>query len=308
MKSFEWKEDKEPHFQRRKDILKTHPEVRKLFGIDASLKFKTLALIIIQLGIPFFVMELHWALQGLVIFFVGATISHALFLAIHEITHDLAFQNKTANNFLAMLANIPIVLPYAMAFKIYHAEHHWHQGRDGVDTDLPTETEAMIFKGFIGKAFWMINQILFYAIRPVAVKPLKMDRWQLLNLLVQVLVIPTYIYFAGYSAVIYLLLCVFIAGGLHPTSGHFLSEHYVVKKGQETYSYYGYLNKVTFNVGYHNEHHDFPTIPGSRLPELKRIASDYYDNLHYHTSWTKLMWAFVTHKDLGLFSRVKRRK
>ena len=80
--------------------------------------------------------------------------------------------------------------------------------------------------------------------------------------------------------------------GLHPLGARWIQEHFALVPGQETYSYYGPLNKVSFNVGYHNEHHDIVTIPWSRLPQVRRIAPEFYDGLHSYTSWTSLLSAF----------------
>ena len=59
------------------------------------------------------------------------------------------------------------------------------------------------------------------------------------------------------------------------------------REGQETYSYYGPLNKLSFNMGYHNEHHDFPQVPWSRLPAVRAAAPEFYDHLYHHRSWTR---------------------
>src|SRR5207245_7373140 len=54
-----------------------------------------------------------------------------------------------------------------------------------------------------------------------------------------------------------------------------IQRHYMTAEGeQETFSYYGPLNRVAFNVGYHNEHHDFPSVPWNRLPEIRAIAPE----------------------------------
>jgi sphingolipid delta-4 desaturase len=49
---------------------------------------------------------------------IGGTANHNLFLAIHEITHNLAFKGIKANKFLAMFANLPIGIPYSVTFKV----------------------------------------------------------------------------------------------------------------------------------------------------------------------------------------------
>jgi len=65
---------------------------------------------------------------------------------------------------------------------------------------------------------------------------------------------------------------------------------------------------ITFNVGYHNEHHDFPRIPGSRLPQLRAIAPEFYDTLPCHSSWLKVIYDFIVDGSVGPFSRVVRQK
>lgn len=312
---FYWDTEKEPHAVRRELILKDHPEVSKLFGIDPMLKFTTFFLVLSQLALAFSIQYWEsWGITGYsfwICFFaaaylIGATITHALFLAIHEITHDLAFKSKWKNNLLAYVANLPLVFPYAMGFKVYHDMHHWQQGKEGVDTDIPTYFEAKLFRGFIGKLFWFFFQILFYALRPVFVKTIKFTKWHYGNLAFQIAAMILFFYFSGVYAFLFLVVSMLLAGSLHPTSGHFISEHYVFHEGQETYSYYGPLNLVTFNVGYHNEHHDFPRIPGSRLPKLKKIAPEYYDHLKSYNSWSGVILKFLFDPKVTLYSRTKR--
>lgn len=96
--------------------------------------------------------------------------------------------------------------------------------------------------------------------------------------------------------------------GVHPVAGHFIAEHYVFVEGHETYSYYGALNLVTWNVGYHNEHHDFPRVPGWKLPQVKAIAGEFYDHLPCHMSWSKVLWQYATDPTMGPFCRVRRSK
>ena len=115
------------------------------------------------------------------------------------------------------------------------------------------------------------------------------------------------IYFFGIKAFIYLLTSFFFSVGLHPLGARWIQEHYLTFGEQETYSYYGPLNTIAFNVGYHNEHHDFPSVPWNKLPVIRSKASTYYDTLAYHKSWTKLFFRFLFDNNLSLFSRVARK-
>ena len=113
-------------------------------------------------------------------------------------------------------------------------------------------------------------------------------------------------HFLGLNALFYMLLSTFFAGSIHPTAGHFIAEHYVMEGVQETYSYYGPLNCLAYNVGYHNEHHDFPNVPWSRLPEVRKIAPEFYDNLPQCKSWPGCILRYIFDDSIGPFSRVKK--
>lgn len=306
-KDFIWSEEREPHFYRRKEILREKPEVKKLFGIDKTLKYKVILVSALQLIASIYIPHNFWGFVAVLIL-VGSTLDHIIVLAIHEITHNLAFKSEAKNNWLAMIVNLPLVVPFAMAFKVYHQDHHWYQGKQNIDTDLPTKWEARLFKGIFGKFIWLVFQMLFYAFRPLLIYPRKPDNWQLINAAIQVAFIIGYYFLFGGLGLLYMLLSISLATGLHPLAGHFVSEHYITVPGQETYSYYGPLNRFVFNVGYHNEHHDFPNIPGSKLPELRKIGGKHYDELHSYNSWTKVIFDFLTKPQVGLASRVRRDK
>jgi sphingolipid delta-4 desaturase len=114
------------------------------------------------------------------------------------------------------------------------------------------------------------------------------------------------VWFWGWASLAYLVLSLLFAVGLHPLGARWIQEHYVFSKDQETYSYYGPLNRLALNVGYHNEHHDFMMVPWNRLPQLRERAREYYDTLYFHRSWTKLFLRFLFDPSITLFDRVVR--
>jgi sphingolipid delta-4 desaturase len=61
-------------------------------------------------------------------------------------------------------------------------------------------------------------------------------------------------------------------------------------------------------MGYHNEHHDLPSIPWNNLPRLRALAPEFYNNLKYHPSWSRLLCQFIFDKRYSLFSRIERMK
>ena len=133
-------------------------------------------------------------------------------------------------------------------------------------------------------------------------------------------------YFWGARSVAYMVGSTLIGMSLHPVSGHLIAEHFEYTSGQvcarawmcrvcsfgmlalgsftlralhlqfglcagvqETYSYYGPLNALVYNVGYHNEHHDFPKVrPFDGCVVMTYLGALYFDFHSNSGAWQPL--------------------
>src|SRR3984893_10898446 len=303
----------QPHPGRARALLKAHPEIRQLIVRNPWTAAIALGILVLQTSIAYVMGRLgfhYWWLSFLVAYFVGAFANHANYVIIHDATHNLIFRNKGWNKMVAILADLPNLAPGAMGFRVYHLKHHSHQGDYEQDADLANHWEArLVGNKWYRKAIWLMLFSFFQLTRPPRLKAITMwDRWAAINLICAALYDVAIVYFTGWAGCLYLVFSFFFSIGLHPVGARWIQEHYTNDPEQETYSYYGPINRLCLNMGYHNEHHDLPSIPWNNLPKLKGMAPEFYDNLKFHSSWTRLLFQFIFDKRYTLFSRIERTK
>lgn len=307
-KEFQFSNTPEPHKERTRAILKAHPEVREHIGRNPYSFLIILFVVGLQIVIAYLLSSQPWWFALLAAFFIGAFANHACYVLIHEAAHNLIFKNRAMNYVSGILADIPNVLPSSVSFRSYHLKHHSFQGDYYLDADLASKWEAkLIGSSFIGKALWEVFFPVFQAVRTPRLKEIQfMNAWTIVNWIVVFGIDALVIIFFGWNSFLYLVFSFFFSIGFHPLGARWIQEHFLVAPPQETYSYYGPLNTVALNVGFHNEHHDFPSIPWNNLPKVKAAAPEFYNNLVYHKSWTKLWLKFLFDPSLSLYSRMIR--
>lgn len=95
-------------------------QVTKLCGPEPLTKYVVAFVVALQMFCGYLLKDTSfwswkfWALA----YVVGATANQNTFLAIHEISHNLAFRSPLANRLFAIFANLPIGLPYSASFRV----------------------------------------------------------------------------------------------------------------------------------------------------------------------------------------------
>jgi len=283
------------HLRRHRAILHQHARVKELFGSEPTSAVWTVVLATAQIALAVYAAHTRpWALVAMALT-VGAVVAHALGVLIHEASHNLVFRRGWMNKLVAIVANVPHGAPAAIEFRHQHMLHHKYLGDaadpDGRDTQAPTRKEVEIVgHSTLGKILSFTFGRFFYKARPANAVP--HDRWFWSNAAACVAVDALLVAFAGWRPLAYLLLSSLVAFGPHVMGARRVAEHLTLRPGQPTNSYYGTLNLVSFDVGYHVEHHDFPAIPWRHLRRLNETAPEYYGGLASIRSWSVLMAAY----------------
>lgn len=308
MAAFTYSDAPEPHRERGRRLFRDHPEARALAGPNPASFLLILLVVGEQTGIAFFLRGQPWWAALLTAYVVGAFANHAAWVLIHECCHNLVFRSARANIAAGIVADLPNVVPASVSFRIYHLKHHVFQGDYRLDADLPSRWEArLVGNGFLRKAIWLFLFPVFQVLRPLRLPEIRFaSPWTFVNWGAAIAYDAAVFFLLGPVALLYLAASFFFSVGLHPLGARWIQEHYLVAPPQETYSYYGPANVVALNVGYHNEHHDAPAVAWNRLPAVRRAAPELYDALVSHSSWTRLLWRFLTDRNLSLWSRAVR--
>lgn len=302
--------DDDVHRRRQRIILEQHPSIKRLYGYDSRTQFYAYIVVILQLAVASFCRN---SLSRAILLgcTIGPYLDAFILCFIHEATHMLVFASPAYNRLISIFANMVMVLPLSEIFKQHHNAHHRNLGNDSFDVDMPTDFEIeVVGNSPLRKALWLMFNMIILPVRSIARLPVVVDRFLVTNWIVCIL-FGVVAFFYSRTSFLYLIMSLLQSQGLHPANTRQVQRH--VYDGDErmrqpsptrapTYSYYGTQNLITLNVGWHIEHHDFPHVPWSRLPELRRIAGPkwYPEQQSHHHRGIFNMINFIFNQNISL--------
>jgi sphingolipid delta-4 desaturase len=98
-------------------------------GHDWRMSIQVFISVVIQIVVAILLRDASWLKLILFAYVIGGTINHTLSLALHELTHNLAFGHSRpmCNRLLGFFANLPLGVPASITLKKYHLDHHRYE-------------------------------------------------------------------------------------------------------------------------------------------------------------------------------------
>jgi sphingolipid delta-4 desaturase len=161
----------------------------------------------------------------------------------------------------------------SVTFQKYHLEHHRCQGVDGIDMDIPSHTETYLVTNVVSKSIWVMLQLFFYALQPLFLKP-KPPGYRSSLIFLSDNPSCCHDLFLGLE-----IFCLF--DPFHIRRWWYAPNGWSSQNITSSIQTKKHIlpNFLTWHVGYHNEHHDFPRIPGNKLHKVREIAPEYHEGL-----------------------------
>ncbi|MAA96716.1 MAG: hypothetical protein CMN87_17665 [Stappia sp.] len=317
------------HLQMRKDALAAHPGLRALAGADRRTAFALPVLLALHWGMAWLVSDSNLLVVFLAAFCFGQFVIHAAGALVHETAHRLVFRSPGGK--LAFDLGLETVLgSFAKQLTYQHehlSSHHPYMGdyeRDYEHEDLCAfKAREMLVEGrprlqrVLTIATLVVHLLPFGFIISDEIFPRLYEKltgrtardserhvastqppvWQkrlfiAWSLGVNVLLFTLF----GVLGWLYhnWALSIFLGKCGISNLGQSLSEHPGDNEETPTRSTYGWVNRLFFNTGYHNEHHTFPNVAWTRLPDLTRAAPDVF-SARAEKSYLGYWWDHVSH-------------
>ena len=181
----------EPHRARAARILAVHPEIRRCVGRNPWSAAVAAGLAALQFGLAASLGHAPWVVVLLVAYGLGAFVSHALLVMLHESAHRLVFRSAAGNTIVGIIAGLPCLIINSVTWSRYHLKHHAHQGVYEIDFDIPSSWEArLIGASTLAKAVWLLLFPLFHMARalrnPAEIEELRPSAWVIVNAVLEV--------------------------------------------------------------------------------------------------------------------------
>lgn len=301
------------HQNKRNEIIKKYPEIKKLQGPFYPSFFIILFLSIFQWYFAYLIQIYNLNIFTIFIlsFLNANSFYHSFGSLIHENSHFLVLGNKY-KSFTSFILEIGLSsFGEHVKYEYSHIrKHHVSLNIKNVDSECTNDGHMSTLLNitnniYINRLFYLIDLLPFGSIIIQEYMKSKLEEkynfklnendkfYQTLFKYTSILIFLYLIYFQYFKIILFKIWTLSIYQGKFSIfrRGQSISEHYVENYNSyiPTQSTYGFIeNLFGFNTGYHDEHHTFPLVSWYYLPSIKNIAPEYFNNenkLSYLKLW-----------------------